>query len=98
MREDSDFSKLPHRNKGITFDPTINAGHILTFLGFMLAGFGAYSTLDNRVTIVEQRTQASEQRYAEQDQRLKESLTDIKTDLRDLKRSMQDLARHKGEK
>jgi hypothetical protein len=27
------------------FDPTINLGHILTFLGFMAAGFGAYSSV-----------------------------------------------------
>ena len=79
----------------IVFDPTINAGHILTFIGFMIAGLTAYNTIDKRVTIVEQRTQASEVRATEQDSRLKDSLTEIKTDLRDVKKSLNDLSRAK---
>lgn len=35
------------------FDPTVNLGHCLTFAGFMVAGFGAYSTMDKRVAVVE---------------------------------------------
>jgi hypothetical protein len=38
----------------IRFDATINLGHIITFLGFMLAGFGAWSTLDKRVVVIEE--------------------------------------------
>jgi hypothetical protein len=41
------------------FDPTINLGHVLTFAGFIVAGFGAYSALDKRVVVLE------EQRFAQ---------------------------------
>lgn len=38
------IGELPKRS--IKFDATINLGHIITFIGFILAGFGAWSTLD----------------------------------------------------
>ena len=95
MTSDSDFARLDKQRGRIVFDPTVNAGHILTFLGFMIAGLTAYNTLDRRVVVVEQRTQASEQRAAEQDARLKDSLAEIKTDLRDVKRSLSELSRAK---
>lgn len=89
----SDFAHLDARQRGrITFDPTINAGHLLTFLGFLLSGFMAYSTLDKRVAVVEQRTQTTEQRAAEQDARIKDSLSEIKQDLREVKGAVNQLA------
>lgn len=43
------------------FDPTINLGHMLTFAGFILAGFGAWSTVDSRLMALEEgrKTQAA---------------------------------------
>lgn len=38
----------------LRFDPTINLGHLITFVGFLLAGFGAWSTLDKRVVVLEE--------------------------------------------
>lgn len=35
------------------FDPTINLGHVLTFAGFMVAGFSAYGVIDKRVAVIE---------------------------------------------
>jgi len=42
------------------FDPTVNLGHVMTFLGFMLAGIGAYygarmelSAIGLRIGVVE---------------------------------------------
>jgi hypothetical protein len=57
----SDFAPLDPHSKRPRFDPTINLGHLLTFVGFMLAGFGAWSTLDKRVLILEEnrKTQAT---------------------------------------
>lgn len=93
MTTDSDFSRLEARQRGrITFDPTVNAGHLLTFLGFLLSGFAAYSTLDKRVTVVEQRATSTEQRAAEQDSRIKDSLGEIKQDLREVKGVINELA------
>ena len=47
--------------KGIKFDSTINLGHILTFLGFMVAGLTAWTTLDKRVVVLEESKKAQAQ-------------------------------------
>ena len=94
MTTESDFDRLQAtRQRGrLAFDPTINAGHILTFFGFMVSGFLAYSTLDKRVAVIEQRTTSTEQRAAEQDVRIKDALGEIRQDLRDLKSAINQLA------
>jgi hypothetical protein len=94
MTTESDFDRLPAaRQRGrIAFDPTINAGHILTFFGFMVSGFLAYSTLDKRVAVIEQRTTSTEQRAAEQDARIKDTLGEIKQDIREVKGAINELA------
>lgn len=91
----SDFTPLgeSHHRKRVAFDPTINLGHVLTFVGFLIAGFGAYSTLDKRVTVVEQQAVVGAERSREQDTRMKESLLDIRADLKDLQRSINDVNR-----
>ena len=40
--------------RGVRFDPTINLGHIITFFGFLVAIFTAWSTLDKRVIVLEE--------------------------------------------
>ena len=37
------------RTHGVRFDNTINLGHILTFLGFLVTIMVTWSTLDKRV-------------------------------------------------
>ena len=93
MPTDSDFASLSKQRGRLTFDPTINAGHLLTFAGFLISGFVAYSTLDKRVTVVEQRTVAAEQRIAEQDSRTNSTLAEIKRDVRDTSIAVNQLAR-----
>ena len=94
MNTESDFDRIvADRQRGrLTFDPTINAGHILTFAGFMISGFVAYSTLDKRVAVIEERTEATEQRATEQDARLKDTLGEIKQDIREVKGAINELA------
>jgi uncharacterized protein involved in tellurium resistance len=77
----------------LTFDPTINAGHLLTFAGFLVTGFVAYATLDKRITVVEQRTVSAEVRIAEQDSRTNSTLAEIKRDVRDTSIAVNQLAR-----
>lgn len=50
----SDFTPLDRQSKKPRFDPTVNLGHILTFVGFLVAGFGAWATLDSRLVKLEQ--------------------------------------------
>ena len=73
------------KDKGVKFDATINLGHIITFIGFLMTGFITWSTLDTRVVILEQATKVQELRDRQQDnlltstnQHIAESLTEIK--------------------
>lgn len=56
--------------KGIKFDSTINLGHILTFLGFMVAGLTAWTTLDKRVVVLEESKKAQAQMLEKMDLKL----------------------------
>lgn len=77
----------------VVFDPTINLGHVLTFMGFMVAGFSAYSTLDKRVTLIESQLVTSSVHTRDQDSRLKETLSDIRADVKDLQRTVNFVSR-----
>ena len=56
--------------KGIKFDSTINLGHILTFLGFMVAGLTAWTTLDKRVVVLEENKKSQAQMLEKMDLKL----------------------------
>ena len=77
----------------VSFDPTINLGHVLTFVGFIVSGFTAYNALDKRVTVIESQTAAIVERTRDQDVRLKDTLTEIKGDVKELQRSVNDAVR-----
>lgn len=36
------------------FDNTVSMGNVLTFIGFIVAGFGAYGAMDKRVAVLEE--------------------------------------------
>ena len=80
-------SAPPHAppTHGVKFDATINLGHVLTFVGFVIAGFTAWSTLDKRLTIIEERATFQAQIDRAQDAKLVESMTQIKESLLDIK-------------
>ena len=78
--------------KGIKWDATVNLGHILTFVGFMLAGFGAWSTLDKRVTIIEESKYLQKQVDSNQDVRSAEATGQIKEVLQRLDRQIERIA------
>ena len=74
--------------KGIKFDSTINLGHMITFIGFLITIMVTWSTLDKRVVVLEESRKAQELRDASQDQRngdqmtaIKETLVEIKTNV-----------------
>lgn len=92
---DSDHAPLSEtrQRKRLAFDPTVNLGHVLTFVGFLATGFSAYSALDKRMTLVEQHAAVVVERSREQDGRMKDSLLEIKSDLKDLQRSVNDVNR-----
>lgn len=86
------FEPPQHRQR-IKYDPTVNLGHILTFVGFMLAGFGAWGNIDKRITLTEVQATAALERTTEQDKRMSEVLKELKTDVKDVQRAVNDINR-----
>lgn len=73
------------QHRGVKFDATINLGHVLTFVGFVIAGFTAWSTLDKRVTVIEERASLQALVDKTQDSNLASSMSTIKDALGDIK-------------
>ena len=69
----TDIAEETPKRGGIKFDATINLGHILTFVGFVVAGFGAWSTLDKRLTVIEEHRYLQKQVDLSQDNRATEA-------------------------
>lgn len=87
---DSNFDQLPDgRRKRITFDPTINAGHILTSVIFVGGLFIGWTELDKRVVILEESRKTQEQVDRHQDQMQVQNMVQIRESLQDIKQSVQ---------
>lgn len=72
----------------IKFDPTINLGHLLTFVGFIVAGFSAYQTVDKRVSVLEENKKTQELRDQFQDAQNTSQNGHIQNTLGEIKRSI----------
>lgn len=83
---------VPQHPGGVKFDATINLGHVLTFVGFVIAGFTAWSTLDKRLTVIEERATFQAQIDRAQDARLVEHMAAIKEALTDIKSNINRLS------
>jgi len=83
----------PTDRKRLNFDPTINAGHILTFIGMVVAVGVSYSLLDKRVGVLEERSNTAIIQAADKQAEQKESLREIKSDIKDLQRSVNEISR-----
>ena len=76
------------RTQGVRFDNTINLGHILTFLGFLVTIMVTWSTLDKRVVVLEESRKAQAILDHAQDNRSAERITEIRETLDEIKRSV----------
>jgi hypothetical protein len=85
----SDHETTQSQGGRLKFDPTINAGHLLTFAGFIVAGFIGWTTLDKRVVILEQQRISQEYRDNSQDSRNDEFKSEIKDTLKDIKNTLE---------
>ena len=66
-------------SKRITFDPTINLGHILTFVSLIIAGLATYAALNTRVAVLEDARIVQATRDANQDVLIKERISEVLT-------------------
>lgn len=80
----------PSRRKPV-FDPTINLGHILTFLGFIAVGGGAYLNIEKRVTVQEVRSELTYRAMEEEKGRNSSNLGEIKNDIKEVRRGIDEL-------
>lgn len=71
----TDEPELPH--KRVTFDPTINLGHLLTFASLVLAGFVSWTALNTRVAVLEDARVVQAARDAGQDVLIKERIAEV---------------------
>ena len=73
---------------GVRFDNTINLGHILTFLGFLVTITVTWSTLDKRVVVLEESRKAQAVMDSARDLRYAEKVSEIRETLGEIKRSV----------
>jgi len=88
MTIEHDQEPEPARS-GVRFDPTINLGHVLTFIGFLLTALLTWSSMDKRVTVLEEARKVQEARDIHQDVRLSEKMGEIHDSLTELKRGVE---------
>jgi len=77
------------RTQGVRFDKTINLGHVLTFLGFLITIMVTWTTLDKRVVVLEESRKAQATIDSAQDLRTNEKFSEIKDALGEIKRAVE---------
>ena len=84
--------------KKINFDPTINLGHVLTFIAMAVSVITAYGLLDKRISVLEEKSNAARMQVIERQSEQKDTLREIKDDIKDLQRSINEISRAVGGK
>lgn len=77
----------------VKFDPTINLGHLLTFIAMVIGVMSSYSLLDKRIGVLEERSNTAIAQAVDKQAEQKESLREIKSDIKDLQRSVNEISR-----
>ena len=90
----TDYSELGEpRRKRLTFDPTINAGHLLTFAGMAISLFVGWSMLDKRVVVLEEAKVYQTRRDDQQDVIISDKLVEIREAVKDVRHGVDELRR-----
>lgn len=80
-----------HEDRKWKFDPTINLGHIITFIGFLATVAVGWTTLDKRVLVLEEARNTQAQIDRHQDQSAQQQMQYIRETLSEIKRSVDKL-------
>ena len=92
-QEEEDTEKVTQHNlRKVRFDPTINLGHIISFIGILTLGIGVYTTIDKRVLILETRESRQELRDLNQDSDRLRISTESKEAFIDIKHGVERLS------
>ena len=76
----------------IRFDRTINLGHVLTIISFLLLTLTQWNMMDKRVVVLEEARTTQRERDTNQDTLTREKAQEVKDVLSDLKRSVEKLS------
>lgn len=71
--------------KKLRFDPTFNAGHLFTFVGFLITIFIGWTNLDKRVVVLEESRNTQTQKDKHQDAMLTGQSAQIRESLNEIK-------------
>lgn len=98
MSSDSDRMPLDPAGKRrrVVFDPTINLGHVLSFVGLMATLAAVYTTVRNELTAHDVRITANERAAESEKERLRDDIRLIREDVREVRRNVEDLRRERS--
>ena len=82
----------------IRFDKTINLGHILTAVAFLVTALISWNVMDKRVTVLEESRTAQRERDTAQDITSKDKFQEVRDALVDLRRSVEKVSDKVGAK
>jgi len=91
MSNETEPGHLDHARRKVRFDPTINLGHVLTAVGFLTAGFAAYSDVDKRITSQDVRINAQEKELEAERGRTATAVREMKEDVREMRKGIEKL-------
>lgn len=80
------------REGGITFDKTINLGHVLTMATMIAAVMASWSLMDKRVVVLEEARHAQRDRDQSQDVASKEKFQEVRDTLIEVRRSLEKIS------
>jgi len=82
---------MAEQARGIRFDYSINLGHVLTFIGFLLTGLAAFQLVDKRVVQLEENKRYQQLRDDSQDASTQQRQFEINNNLGEIKKSIERL-------
>jgi hypothetical protein len=94
MTPDTDsmpLNALPQHKRKVIFDPTINLGHVLTFVGFVATGAIGYFDLRERIAVQESTVRGVSSELAAEKERNRLTLDVMREDVREIRRGVTEL-------
>lgn len=91
--EDSAPVPLDSKRRRVHFDPTINLGHVLTFLVMVASIMGVYSTVNSQIAMHSVRLDAIEKAATVEKAHLADTLQGLRDDVKETKRAVEQVQR-----
>lgn len=90
------MNELTNSDKRIKFDPTVNFGHLLTFVGFLVTGGMAWMTINTRIVVLEESRLAQIKVDQRQDAAIESNQKNVREDLKEINQKLDRLIERKN--